>query len=178
MTRFHVYPDTRTTEPPKEEAPIATAQDLNAIRKRVEAVLKCLDMPVHIGDIMPIIVNDLAVFAAEKERDLLPKMFEAPLSTGLDLPRPLTREHSDYSKPIFKYNISDECKDMLRKKIQRAQVQHADDLAQEGLVDIAITWYCGDDPETPGRVVMATPDDANVMMKAVSSAAIISIFPS
>ncbi|KAF2799136.1 hypothetical protein K505DRAFT_390679 [Melanomma pulvis-pyrius CBS 109.77] len=163
---FHVYPRTITTEPPEEEAPIATAQDLDAIRKRVAAVLKCLDMPVHIGDIMPIIVSDLAVFAAEKERDLLPPMFEASLSTGLDLPRLLTRNYSDHSKPIFRYDISDECKDMLRKKIQRAQVQHADDLAQEGLVDIAITWYCGPDSETPGRLVMATPDENNIMARA------------
>ena len=44
------------------------------IRDRVEAVLKCDDMPVHIGNIISFIVDDLALVTAEKERGLLPEM--------------------------------------------------------------------------------------------------------
>jgi len=59
---------------------------------------------------------------------------------------------------------------MMLSKIQRAKVQRAHDLALYGRVDIAITWYTGPDPETTQRKVMATPEQAEVMKRAVSSA--------
>lgn len=59
---------------------------------------------------------------------------------------------------------------MMLSKIQRAKIQRAHDLALYGKVDIAITWYTGPDPETTERKVMATPEQAEIMKRAVSSA--------
>ena len=58
---------------------------------------------------------------------------------------------------------------MMLSKIQRAKIQRAHDLAHYGKVDISITWYTGPDPETAQRMVMATPEQAELMKRAVSS---------
>jgi hypothetical protein len=58
---------------------------------------------------------------------------------------------------------------MMLSKIERAKIQRAHDLALYGKVDIAITWYTGPNPETTQRMVMATPEQAEVMKRAVSS---------
>ena len=42
--------------------------------------------------------------------------------------------------PIFKYDITEECKAMLNDKVKRFQVQHAHNLALTGMIDVAIMW--------------------------------------
>ena len=69
-----MYPTTRKSARQQQEPRIATCQDLKEIQERVEAVLKCHDMEAHIGNVIPWIVDDLAVAAAEHERNLLPEM--------------------------------------------------------------------------------------------------------
>ena len=75
-------------------------------------------------------------------------------------------------KAYWKSDTSEECFAMMRKKIQRAQRQHAHDLALNGMVDVAVTWGCplvrpnGADYEEK-RVILATQEEASVLEKAV-----------
>ncbi|KAF2705378.1 hypothetical protein K504DRAFT_506319 [Pleomassaria siparia CBS 279.74] len=122
----------------------AASQDLDGIKKSVEAVLACLD--ADIGNIVPLLVQDLSTLAAREERELLPRI--------------------DYAHAVFKYDITEEAKEMLRNKMERAQMQYAHDLMEKGMIDIVITWYCGDDPERTGRVVFVPPEQAETMQQA------------
>ena len=61
---------------------------------------------------------------------------------------------------------------MLKAKIERAQRQHAHDLATEGKIDILVSWSCKPDKEGGGsnlNVVLSTQEDLDVMQIAVTS---------
>ncbi|KAF2118487.1 hypothetical protein BDV96DRAFT_597305 [Lophiotrema nucula] len=139
--------------------------------KRVTAAMNhyCRD----VGNVISWVAQDLNGRNAEPERELLPKLYGEHKGQGQKYTLHNRAKHVNDSDYVHAYyDISGCCKAMLKEKIERAQRQHAHDLAIEGKIDIRVTWLCKPDKATGGfnaNIVMATPEDADVMKIASDS---------
>ncbi|KAF2875047.1 hypothetical protein BDV95DRAFT_306912 [Massariosphaeria phaeospora] len=140
----YVYAYTRDSKRmPKR---ISSPEDFNALKEQVLTAINLVNRDC--GNIAWIITKDPAMAAAEPERNLMPKI--------------------DWVHPVYTYDFTAACKDMIAEKMQRAQRLYAHDMADKGLIDVLVKWHCpavDASAETclNARMVAVTQEEAQIM---------------
>ncbi|PVH98129.1 hypothetical protein DM02DRAFT_657608 [Periconia macrospinosa] len=137
----NIYPSSKAGAPTLQTLPPNTPKGIKQLTERVHGLVEYLNPDA--GNIVPLIVEDLALPEGEDELKLLPDI--------------------DYIKPIYKYDITPELKEMMLGKIDRYNRQHAHYLYHHDKIDMRVVWKCSS--EMTERDIRWVPEDQRVLFE-------------